>query len=363
MTTIPQQTDGMVVHHVAEFMYYPHDRLQKFYVQDQIGYIDSIYKMIQLLTTSEKIALPGIVKKEEADRLKEELSKVVKLDESSSTLTGPEYSSAVRSEALAWVKTNWDAINSDIEADVLLFKAILGHVRREFTQCFLLPEEDRLNMTHYLSSGESLEICAGIRNEMLYAARSVSGYKSAKMTGEDLGDWLKRNITTHYVHYGEYAILSPCHYTPAITRSHLTVQPLKEEPTFKLITRCIAIDILKKVKNRTDIVNCAMDWIETSEGKKVIEGFHNLELEYVYALKSEKKKIKEDIEQILGAPAGRGLQLTLGLASAGSEIARGKVPVMNGVFKDPKHLRWLYSIRNTDAYHELFDLVKGLVDK
>lgn len=362
MNMILQFTDGTVFDHVAEFMYFPKEHLQQLYTQDNIGYFDAINKIIQIITTSDRLIFPRLIQKEETERLKEELSTDGKVDESTSDFA-PDLDSENRQYAMIWVKENWNSIDEALCTDSLVLEAMRGFVKREFTQCFLLPHEKRLSMSHYVSSDEKLNLSSLIINSLLVDVQTIPNFSMAEMKREDVIDWLNRMVTTHYITYAEYVDSFAHHYTPALTRSHLPIQPLPKGEEFQSITRCIAIDILDKVKNRPELVKRSVNWSKTSKGEMVINGFRKLTEAYNISPSSEKKKILEYVNGILDAQKGYKIDLLMGSLSVVKDVSILKDPKGSQAMKLPARLLWLYKMRRKDVTYTLKNRIDKLVEK
>ena len=361
--TVKQLTDGMVMDRVAEFLYYPSSRLRDVYQADRVGYVDALCKFIQILATTDRMAISSKPPNEEMGQLKEELGSVV--DETAFSFAAGVHER--RSEGLQWITENWESIDGTVLEDRFSAKALNGHVQREFYRCFLVPENKRQSMGHYVSSSEALPLHPSnmnlLRVDLLPMAASVPEMSKGRI----LESWIQRTVTTHFRVFAEYGLFYRHQYAPSGTRSQIPIlQKVPEEEALETVTRCLAADILENLVDsgrRSDLVKEVLRWRARRQAETVRRGYLDLVDKFEFLPKSGRQELISEINGILDAEKGFTLDLSMGSASS---LLRSMGDIGSGsskVKKVPRALRWLYSVRRAHVAHELFSLVDDLVRK
>jgi len=123
--------DGILIDHVAEFVFGARTTLQSMYTVDAPGYVDATTKLLQILATPARLAFGrGRMKTEAAEELREHLTAAKKTKRVHPL--SRQQRAALRPQALAWLETNWPRIVTTLETDKTLRHDLAAHIQKEF---------------------------------------------------------------------------------------------------------------------------------------------------------------------------------------------------------------------------------------
>src|SRR6266545_5448027 len=360
---IKQLTDGMVMDRVAEFLYYPSTRLRELYAADRVNYVDALCKFIQITATTDHLAMSASSPNEEMGRLKESLGDLVDVNALSFSVETVEERRAM---GLCWIKENWNEIDETVLMDLFSAKTLNGHVQREFYRCFLLPEDKRQSMAHYVGPDETLPLHRATMNLLLSGLAPTVRISGVGFDQAFIEDWVRRTVTTHYRVFAEYGLSYRHQYAPSGTRSQIPIlKKLPEEEALETVTRCIAADILAELVERGGrraLVDVIRDWHTRQKAEKVRRGYSDLVDKFEFLPVAGRQELVADINGILETEKGFAIDLAMGSANALVQAMKLQNPKGSDAMNSPRALRWLYSVRRPNAAHELFSLVDELVE-
>ena len=356
----PLFADGVIVDHVSHLIYAPKDYARDLYRDNPAGCLDALFKILQMITSSHKLGFgKGPMKLYYSEMLRDDLLNAGRVTFGNPALDVNE-KRLRRPEAILWLKSNWEEISQSFLHDSYLIGALDGQVKREYRVCFS-GKYPSYSMDHFVTPEQTLRLPSPVLEHFLQILKkSTDNYQHG--SEDNLTLWLERLITTHYVIFGEYWLFSKFDYVPSLTR---TLIPLKDEPSTDQCVRsllyCMAIKILKKTKNRKDIVLNALDWCSSKEGEKVLNGFAALQNDFIRLSEAERAECIEEINAIINSEIGPTIDFMLFLPNLIKTLMGFGIPQHSISTKTNPGLRWLWKIRQPKAYAEFRRLTEKIL--
>ena len=361
--------DGVLLDHAAEFAYEPTARIQSLFLHDEEGYIDSVAQLVQTISIGGSIVSSkqkGAT--QSTDRLKDDLSRngrLIVVDFFDETERVHRFF-----EANLWLDAHWEKICGELdnlrsEASI----AFLGFMRREFHYTWL-REDPQWSAQWYSRPEESKVLPSGVKRHILNEILALASQYGINEPEGMFGNWIDQCATTHFRIFGEYLLFLSAstgyEYMPTLTRSSLRCLRHESEASITdTVFPFIALEAVKKVKHREDLVPRVIEWTE-GPGRKTVDGLSELE-SIVRADRSPERErsVMRDIESILTSEWPREFVILLNLYNLAKAAAGAKLDVeaAKNIAKlaQSNSYRWLWSIRAPEAEAHWRKKVRELV--
>lgn len=369
-TQLPAYTDGYIINHVAEFVYFSQAELKALYAFDKPGYIDSVSRFCQMLISIQSIAFPrGVMPLEAAHYLRDELSTGGKTKFVSSMDWKP--FEQHRPAAYKWLQKHWEKISSQIKEDKFLQGSLLGLLKRDF-KTYVLSENPIWYPPHYWSSDERLTIDSELLDSFCKNIQTTFENSQQAKDRKELLKWIETLITTHYAIF-EYhlkfgAVKEGCYYTPGLTRSKLDFLYKTDDPSVDyIVLPYIALSLLKRLKHRSELISKLVEWPKTDEEKWINEGFINLQIAIQTGDQIERKKLLTEVHKALESKTKNkpNMRAAFYRTSTSVESSGGtsdEISDSRTMIREAEHFAWLWSISSPSVLQGLAKEIDRLVN-
>jgi hypothetical protein len=349
--------DGVLIDHVAEFVHEPTDRVQALFSYDEEGYIDAVWKLVQTISVGGHIVVSEQSGKSKStdsiknsDKLKNDLANYGRLD--FAKLFREDQRSQRLTDANEKLNQYWDAICSELDDPTSeVSNAFLGQMLREFHYFGLQTPE------WYSRDDESKILPPRIKKRISCELMVLATQHGIEQPEGMFWNWIEQNATTHYRIFLEYLLFLGVgageEYLPALTRSSLRfITQLPKASVREVVLPFVALEAIKKVKQRRDLIPRVTEWTEGA-GRPVVEGFKELQSVVRSTRAAEReKRILRSVEHALSSAFPPQFHIALNLLKFGSTAEKGEVDVAAAEniarLAWSSSYRWLWSIRSAE---------------
>ena len=362
-------TDGYIINHVAEFVYFKQNELQALYALDNDGYIDSVSRFCQMVISAKSLGFPrGAMPLEAAHQLRDELLTAGKVVPIRSMDWNP-FKQHLPA-ACEWLEKHWEEIHNQIEKDEYLRKSLLGLVKRDF-KTYVLYKDKIWYPPHYLLPAQR-HIIDEFQQKFFLKHMKTTFEKSPHVKDADeLLTWIETLISTHYAifayHLNWGARDVGCIYNPGLTRSKLSFFHEIDDPSVdRTVLPYVALSIIKRLKHRSELIAKLIKWPETDLEKRIDEGLAELRRAMQLVDPIERKRTLTKVHESLESKLTRRPKMGLTILRAASSIlspgdAPDKVQDSYETKREAKYFAWLWDISSPSVRHELIREIDRLV--
>lgn len=346
--------DGYGAHHLAEFTQEDTARLNWLWGADRKGYVHSISTILHSLLMNQKIRVPPVTRNPDVyGRFLDQIK------------TGGVYEKMPLYEIEAdrsperpgykLLRESWEIISATLKRSAKVRRNLACHVMRDslFKQRGMDWKKD------YYLQGDELPIPDSVTNECLGALQSLAVERREDFDREEMKKWVKANILTHFLNYCELVVTSGSSYVPGFTRVDIgaAVGDGSDGPHLDRVFRSIAWTMIKKAEQRSDIVPCALDWLEKNRDSNLVAMYTSLHERLQAGDDAEANSIVTEVNQVLDAKCGRGFDLfikALKIPVALPGLIVGRTDFLDNAkefvesVQIPKNIAFLYRLRGKD---------------
>ena len=296
--------DGIVLDHVAEYVYGDETAIRDLYERDSAAYVDALARFLQTLVTHKKVQLGrGEPKTEAAGLLREKLELHDRI----------EFVDGLDPQERKWRRESiwpdfrdhyWQKICRSLERDRWsLVEGLCGHARREAIYFFDLSEDENWSSSHYVPSREALSLPGAVRRRLFSAAQSSLRLAGAEVPRASIEEFVDRTFTTYYLIFFEHFEYSESQYLPGYTRGNLPflweANPARQ--VFNFVAGCYAADMLSRCNERDYCLEYALDWCDSKIGRRVQAELGDIEVALRTSSLDERQAWADNVSNALSA--------------------------------------------------------------
>ena len=363
--------DGYTVDHFAEFSFMSPESVRVLWEADRVAYEHSICTVLHSLLLFDRIQLPPTTRApDEYESLRSILGR------NGAYQTNPTFQNSSRGTdrpAFNDLEQHWQSIKDLVRDDPKLRDALMSHLKRESWYRKIRSDSERPE--GYYIDPSKFELHEGSEAEIFQELqRFYDQFLGQQFDPKVESDWVRSNIATHYLNFFEHRVASGTSYVPGLTRAPVAARLTKKVPA--VLDRTIAsfaYEMIRKAKNRRQLLDCVLRWINDGPGEKVRSSYRQLGERLSSCDEQEANDHLTAIRRIEASSLSRGFDITLKVLScAGTAIqaffeptefagAVDRARELVETVQQPAYVTFLYRYRGGDVKlsHKLQALVEA----